>query len=197
MFFRAPVLTLFVMCTTRCAVSPGTRFVILTRSPAFGLSFEIRSVAVWKVLPGFVLAAVNVAVVEPTDVTPIKTRAESAIVATRKFVPRILVPLFLPARSAGLSCVGATIWWRGRAGMGLPGGTSLPHWDYDLRVCSAGDTGRTTCELVLVLLLGQLLPESGPAASPRLGDRDALLAPGAGSPPEHGCRGEADETRGR
>jgi hypothetical protein len=38
--------------------------------------------------------AVNVAVVEPTDVTPIKTRAESAIVARRKFVPRILVPLF-------------------------------------------------------------------------------------------------------
>src|SRR5437773_10144571 len=107
------------MCTTRCAVSPGTRFVILTRSPAFGLSFEIRSVAVWKVLPGFVLAAVNVAVVEPTDVTPIKTRAESAIVATRKFVPRILGPLFLPARSAGLSCVGQ-----------LSRGAAVPGWDY-------------------------------------------------------------------
>src|SRR5207247_3542790 len=160
--------------------------------------FEIMSVAVAKVLPGLTVTAVNVAVVEPAvEVMPIRTRAESAIVAIRKFVPRILVPLFLPARSAGLSCVGATIWWRGRAGMGLPGGTSLPHWDYDLRVCSAGDTGRTTCELVLVLLLGQLLPESGPAASPRLGDRDALLAPGAGPPPENGRGGEADETRSR
>jgi hypothetical protein len=53
------------------------------------LSFETTSVAVAKVLAGFVVAAVNVAVVEPTDVTPIKTRAESAIVARRKFVPRI------------------------------------------------------------------------------------------------------------
>src|SRR6266576_3957009 len=139
------------MWTTRCAVSPGTRFVMLTR---------------------FVLAAVNVAVVEPTDVTPIRTRAESAIVAMRKFVPRILVPLFLPARSAGLFCVGATISLRGRAEMGLPGGTSLPHWDYDLRVCSAGHTGRTTSELVA--LLGELLPEGRPATGPRLGDRDAL-----------------------
>src|SRR5207245_10841474 len=147
-----PVLLPFVIGTTRCAESPGTRFVMWARPPAFGLSFEIRSVAVWKVWPGFVVAAVNVAVVEPTDVTPIRTRAESAIVATRKFVPRILVPLFLPARSAGLFCVGATMSRRGRAGMGLPGGTSLPPWDYDLRVCSAGDTARTTC--VLVLLLG-------------------------------------------
>src|SRR5258705_13258577 len=120
------------MCTRRWAVSPGTRFVMLTRSPAFGLSFEMMSVAVAKVLPGFVVAAVNVAVVEPTDVTPIRTRAESAIAARRKFVPRILVPLFLPARSAGLFCVGATISLRGRPGMGPQGGTLLPHWDYDL-----------------------------------------------------------------
>src|SRR6266446_3635072 len=82
------------MCTTRCALSPGTRFVMLTRSPAFGLSFEITSVAVAKTLAGFEVVAVNVAVVEPTDVTPIRTRAESAIAARRKFVPRILVPLF-------------------------------------------------------------------------------------------------------
>jgi hypothetical protein len=62
------------------------------------LSFEMTSVAVAKVLPGFVVAAVNVAVVEPAvEVMPIKTRAESAIVARRTFVPRILVPLFLPA----------------------------------------------------------------------------------------------------
>src|SRR5258706_11530182 len=82
------------MCTTRCAESPGTRFVMLTRSPAFGLSFEIMSVAVAKTLPGFVVAAVNVAVVEPTDVTPIRTRAESAIAARRKFVPRTWFPYF-------------------------------------------------------------------------------------------------------
>src|SRR5258705_5806818 len=94
------------MCTRRWAVSPGTRFVMLTRSPAFGLSFEMMSVAVAKVLPGFVVAAVTVAVVEPTDVTTIRTRAESAIAARRKFVPRILVPLFLPARSAGLFVLG-------------------------------------------------------------------------------------------
>ena len=62
---------------------------MLTRSPAFGLSFEIVSVAVAKVLPGFAVVAVNVAVVEPVDVTPIRTRAESAIVARRRFVPRI------------------------------------------------------------------------------------------------------------
>ena len=59
-----PVFPPFVMCTTRCAVSPGTRLVILTRSPAFGLSFEMTRAAVAKVLPGFVVVAVNVAVVK-------------------------------------------------------------------------------------------------------------------------------------
>src|SRR6266852_650453 len=114
-----PVFPPFVIVTTLCAVSLVTRFVILTRSPAFGLSFEMMSVADAKVLPGFVVVAVNVAVVEPTDVTPIRTRAESAIVARRKFVPRILVPLFLPARSAGLFVLGQ-----------LSRGAVVPGWDY-------------------------------------------------------------------
>src|SRR6266566_3835145 len=169
---------------------------MLTRSPAFGLSFEIVSVAVAKVLPGFVVVAVNVAVVEAAvELMPIKTRAESAIVARRKFAPRILVPHFFPARSAGAFCCGATILSRGRGRMGPAGGTLLAHWDYDHRGCIAGHAGITTCELVA--LLRELLPEGRTAARPRLERFDAVLAPRARAPPENrgGC--EADEAGGR
>src|SRR5205814_9169134 len=131
----------FVACTTRCAVSPGTRFVMLTRSPAFGLSFEMTSVAVAKVLPGFAVVAVKVAVVEPAvEVRPIKTRAESAIVASRKFVPRILVPFFFRLDPPAFA-VGGTISLRARAGIGPQGGTSLARWDYDQHGCIAGHAG--------------------------------------------------------
>src|SRR6267142_106891 len=180
------------MCTTRCAVSPGTRFVMFTRSPAFGLSFEIRSVAVAKVLPGLIVIAVNVAVVEPADeVMPIKTRAESAIVARRNFAPRILVPHFFRL-DPPVPVDGGTISSNGPCGIGPQGGTHLAHWDYDHRGCSGGHRGTTTCELLA--LLRELLTEGRSTARPRLGYGDTLLAPGPRAPPEHGGRREADET---
>src|SRR5438093_6100875 len=109
---------------------------MFTRSPAFGLSFEIMRFAVAKVLSGVVAVAVNVAVVEPAvEVRPIRSRAVSAIVARRKFGPRILVPLFFRL-DPPVFLSATTIPFRTRTGMGPQRELHLAHWDYDL--ASAG-----------------------------------------------------------
>src|SRR5206468_8311141 len=166
---------------------------MFTRSPAFGLSFEITRFAVAKVLSGVVAVAVNVAVVEPAvEVRPIRTRAESAIVARRKFGPRILVPLFFRL-DPPVFLSATTIPFRTRTGMGPQRELHLAHWDYDLASAGSARDGTTTCELVA--LVRELLSESHPAARPGLGNANALLAPRARAPPEHRGRREADETR--
>jgi len=129
-----PVFPPFVTCTTRCAVSPGTRFAMLMRSPAFGLSFEMRSVAVWKVLSGFVVVAVNVAVVEPAvDVMPIQDQGRERHRREKEVRSAHLgSPFLFPARSAGLRCWEELSRRADVPGWDQRGERLYPMWDYDL-----------------------------------------------------------------
>src|SRR5512144_2598352 len=87
------------MTTVRFAVSPGTRFVTLTRSFAFGLSLLIVSVAEAKVLPGFVLVAVKFAeVLSAVAVRPIRTIPASVMPARRLSLCILRDPFSLPLR---------------------------------------------------------------------------------------------------
>src|SRR5262245_7399917 len=96
------------MTTVRFIVSPGTRFVTLTRSPAFGLLLLIVSVAEFAVFDGFVLVAVKVAVVlSAVAVRPIRTIPASAMPARRLSLRILVVPFLFPLRrSVGLRVPG-------------------------------------------------------------------------------------------
>ena len=94
----------FEIVTVRLAVSPGTRFEIEMSEPAALLSFEAVRVADPNELAGFVVVAVKLALdLSAVTVTPISTRAESAMPRRRAVRLRIVCFPFSPPRllSAG------------------------------------------------------------------------------------------------
>src|SRR6267378_981717 len=93
------------MTTVRFIVSPGTRFVTFTRSPAFGLLLLIEIVAEFAVFVGFVLVAVKLALVlSAVAVRPIRTSPASAMPARRLSLRICVVRFSCPLRRL-FSCV--------------------------------------------------------------------------------------------
>src|SRR5712692_2164760 len=123
------------MTTVRFIVSPGTRLVTLTRSPAFGLLLLIEIVAEFAVFVGFVLVAVKLALVlSAVAVRPIRTSPASAMPARRLSLRICVVPFSCPLRRslrvsrpgrAGFS-VGATFAYAARRSIGIKGEGAAP-----------------------------------------------------------------------
>src|SRR5216684_896237 len=205
------------MTTVRFIVSPGTRLVTLTRSPAFGLLLLIEIVAEFAVFVGFVLVAVKLALVlSAVAVRPIRTSPASAMPARRLSLRICVVPFSCPLRRS-LSCLaswsGGVFCWgnirlRSEAlhrlqggGHGPIGRSPRPQSCCESPDVRARDPGgirpRRPCGLLRSAGLCQTLAEGGAAAGPEIQHLDALLGPGTGTPPEDGRRGERDDAGAR